>query len=65
MQSPQYRPASYFRAEKPEIKLYDHKSDPYESVNVTEENPDIVQKLMPLLEKGNTGLLKKIELTEN
>jgi hypothetical protein len=39
--------------------LYDHLSDPYENRNVAKENPAMVEKLMPVLEKGNTGLYRE------
>lgn len=51
-----YRLTRYFRNQEPIIELYDHENDPLETINVAAQNPDIVQKLMPLLEKGNTGL---------
>ncbi|MBI9063892.1 MAG: sulfatase [Marinilabiliaceae bacterium] len=54
-----YRLTKYFRKEEPVIELYDHLNDPYESVNVAIEKPEIVKQLMPLLEKGNTGLYLK------
>jgi hypothetical protein len=44
------------REEAPKIELYDHKTDPHESINIALDNQDIVEKLMPLLEKGNNGL---------
>ncbi len=54
-----YRLTRYFRKEEPVIELYDHKTDPYETTNITAENPLIVTGLMPLWEKGNTGLFEK------
>ena len=51
-----YRLTKYFRKAEPVIELYDHKKDPFEKRNIAEEHPDIIKKLMPLLEKGNTGL---------
>ncbi len=51
-----YRLTKYFRDQEPCIELYDHQSDPHETVNIASRHPDIVEKLMPLLEKGNTGL---------
>ncbi len=51
-----YRLTRYFRKQEPVIELYDHQTDPYESKNIAKENPEIVEQLMPLLEKGNTGL---------
>lgn len=51
-----YRLTKYFRTQQPVIELYDHETDPYETKNVAAEKPEIIESLMPLLEKGNTGL---------
>ncbi len=59
MRTDRYRLTKYFRNAEPTIELYDHQTDPLESVNIAAENPEIVAKLMPLLEKGNTGLYDK------
>lgn len=56
MRTPRYRLSRYFRKEEPVIELYDHRRDPYENYNIAAEHPELVQKLLPLLEKGNTGL---------
>ena len=53
-----YRFTKYFRDEEPVIELYDHLSDPNENKNIAKENPALVEKLMPVLEKGNTGLYR-------
>jgi len=49
-----YRIMKYFRKEEPAIELYDHKNDPNETINIAEENPDIINELLPILEKGNS-----------
>ena len=54
-----YRIMKYYRKQQPEIELYNHKPDPNETKNVAAENPDIVNKLLPVLELGNTGLYEK------
>lgn len=54
-----YRLTKYFRKEQPDIELYDYSTDPYENRNVAVANPNIVRELMPILEKGNTGLYDK------
>lgn len=59
MRTPEYRITKYFREAEPVVELYDQLKDPYESVNIAAENPELVQRLMPLLEKGNTGLYNK------
>lgn len=56
MRNERYRLTRYFREENPVIELYDHLQDPLESKNIAAENPEIVAQLMPILEKGNTGL---------
>jgi arylsulfatase A-like enzyme len=56
LRTERYRLTKYFRDEQPVIELYDHKTDPNETKNIASENPGIVESLMPLWEKGNTGL---------
>ncbi|WP_149275019.1 sulfatase [Pareuzebyella sediminis] len=57
VRTPDYRLTKYYRKEKPVIELYDHTKDSFqEQRNIANEHPEIVAKLMPLLEKGNTGL---------
>jgi len=57
----QYRLTKYFRKEQPVIELYDHKKDSYENINVADSHPSIVKSLLPILEKGNTGLYDKLK----
>jgi arylsulfatase A-like enzyme len=54
-----YRFTRYFRSELPNVELYDHQADPYENRNIASEHPELVEQLMPLWEKGNTGLFGK------
>ena len=56
MRTQHYRITKYFRKETPIIELYNHTIDTLETKNIAQENPDVVAKLLPLLEKGNTGL---------
>jgi arylsulfatase A-like enzyme len=58
MRTDRYRLTRYFRKEEPVIELYDHFSDPAEQRNIAASAPDLVRQLMPLWEKGNTGLFK-------
>jgi hypothetical protein len=51
-----YRLSKYYRDEAPEVELYDHQNDPFETINIAQEHPGIVEQLLPVLEKGNTGL---------
>jgi len=59
LRTERYRLTKYFRDEEPVIELYDHKTDPNETTNIAAENHGIVESLMPLWEKGNTGLYLK------
>ncbi len=56
MRTKKYRLTKYFRGEQPDVELYDHSVDPNESKNIAKENPELLAQLLPLLEKGNTGL---------
>ncbi len=56
MRTDRYRLTRYFRNEEPVVELYDHETDPNETKNIAGEHPDVVKELMPLWEKGNTGL---------
>lgn len=49
-----YRLMKYYRKQEPAVELYDHKIDPNETKNIAGEKPDIVKKLMPVLELGNS-----------
>lgn len=56
LRTERYRLTKYFRKQQPTIELYDHKTDPYENVNIARTRPKVVKKLMKVWEKGNTGL---------
>jgi arylsulfatase A-like enzyme len=51
-----YRLTRYFRKAEPVLELYDYLKDPNETRNIAGDNPDVVKKLLPLLEKGNNGI---------
>jgi arylsulfatase A-like enzyme len=51
-----YRLTKYYRSEIPDTELYDHNTDSLENENIASTNPQITKSLMPILEKGNTGL---------
>lgn len=57
MRTERFRLTRFKINEKEIIQLYDHHSDPNESVNIASDNPEIVERLMPLLKRGNKGLL--------
>ena len=51
-----YRLTKYFRSSQPAIELFDHEADPFENKNVAAQHPEVVEKLLPLLEEKNFGL---------
>ena len=59
LRTERYRFTRYFREQQPITELYDHQTDPNETKNIAATNPGIVEQLMPLWEKGNTGLYSK------
>jgi arylsulfatase A-like enzyme len=58
MRNERYRLNRYFRDESPVVELFDHQSDPWGAKNISSQHPDIVEQLLPLWEKGNTGLFE-------
>jgi arylsulfatase A-like enzyme len=56
LRTDRYRLTKYYREEQPALELYDHQHDPYENRNVAAEQPEVVEKLMPLWKQGDTGL---------
>ncbi|MGM0377096.1 MAG: sulfatase [Bacteroidota bacterium] len=59
LRTDRYRLTKYFRDAEPVVELYDHQNDPNEAKNIAGEKPEVVEQLMPLWEKGNTGLYNK------
>ncbi len=60
MRTEKYRLTKYFREETSQIELYDLVNDPEETNNIAKENNELVEELMPLWEKGNTGLYNNL-----
>ncbi|KKM25207.1 hypothetical protein LCGC14_1597330, partial [marine sediment metagenome] len=56
LRTSEYRLTKYYRDEKPVIELYDHTANSLENRNIAEEQPEVVQRLLPILEKGNRNL---------
>jgi len=54
-----YRLTKYFREAEPVVELYDHKTDPWEAKNIANENPELVKRLTPIWDKGNTGIYEQ------
>ena len=59
MRTKHYRFTRYFRKNGIEMELYDLNSDPNETRNIAEQHPNLIRELLPLWEKGNTGLFRK------
>jgi arylsulfatase A-like enzyme len=53
-----YRLTKYVEA-PPVYYLFDHQKDPDENTNIAPSNPEIVEKLTPLLDAGDTGIYKE------
>lgn len=56
MRTNKYRITKYFRSEAPQIELFDHIKDPNETQNIAQKYPEVVKKLMPILNKGDFGI---------
>jgi hypothetical protein len=56
LRTSQYRLTQYFRKAQPALELYDRLQDPHENNNIAQDRPEVVRQLLPVLEKGNTGL---------
>lgn len=61
MRTDSHRLTKYFRKQEPVLELYNYTTDPFEHINIANNQPDIVENLMSLWLKGNTGLYNKIE----
>ncbi len=51
-----YRLMRFNREDGPQFELYDHETDPLETINVAQLYPDKVEELQELLNAGDTGL---------
>lgn len=47
-----YRLTIYSREAEPKIELFDHENDPNETKNIAEQNPELVEELIPIWYKG-------------
>ena len=56
LRTPRYRMTQYFREAEPTVELYDHQADSLEKVNLASDRPEVIQDLLPVWERGNTGL---------
>jgi arylsulfatase A-like enzyme len=57
MRTERYRFIVHAKKGTSSVALFDHQVDPYETRSIAEERPEIVERLMPLLKKGNTGII--------
>ncbi len=55
-----YRFTRYFRDEIP-LELYDHEQDSRETKNIAAEYPQLIEDLIPIWDKGNTGIFSEKE----
>ena len=51
LRTEKYRFTKYDRQELPNIELYDHSSDPDESVNIAAERSKVVEELSAMIEE--------------
>ncbi|MCM5662653.1 sulfatase [Galbibacter mesophilus] len=56
---PNYRLTKYFREETPTLELYNEITDPNETKNIAQDKPKVIEDLLTIWEKGNTGLYDK------
>jgi arylsulfatase A-like enzyme len=56
LRTSRYRLTKYYRKAQPVIELYDHQTDPWENKNIASDHPEIIEQLLPELEKGNRGI---------
>lgn len=60
MKTNRYRLIAHWSEEGWDFTLFDHRIDPYETRNISGEEPETIRRLLPLLERGNTGILPDI-----
>lgn len=62
MRTDRYRLIAHLEDNTWIFALFDHQTDPYETRNIAEVHKEIVKQLLPLLNKGNTGIIPKLDL---
>jgi arylsulfatase A-like enzyme len=55
LRTERYRITQY-ESDEPRFELFDHETDPFETVNVAGENPDMVEELSKLLQDNAPAL---------
>ncbi len=61
MRTDRYRLIAQHKDNSWTFALFDHQIDPYETRNIAEDHKDIIKQLLPLLNKGNTGMIPGFE----
>ena len=56
LRTPEFRLTRYYNRDSQQVELFDHRYNDNESANISTQSPDLVDSLLPYLEKGNTGL---------
>lgn len=52
LRTQRYRLTRYYRPDQPDIELYDHRSDPFEQVNIADSRRGLTKKLLKQLPSG-------------
>ena len=60
LRTERYRITRYLRDDQPVVELYDHQVDPFETINIASDYPDLVTDLLVLLNEGDTGLYNNL-----
>ena len=58
VRTPEYRYTRYFRKAEPVEELFEYSSGRYETRNIAQDHPEILEKMRPIWEKGNTGIFR-------
>lgn len=53
MRTKRYRITKYFRDQQPVIELYDHKTDPNETINIAGRKPEVIDSLRRIMQVQN------------
>ena len=61
LRTPGYRLTKYFRKQQPVIELFDHHADPWENRNIADQDPEVVKKLLPVLEEKDFGMYRAVD----
>ena len=62
MRTDRYRLIAQYQDNTWTFALFDHQTDPFETKNIAENHKEIVLELLPLLNKGNTGIIPMFDI---